>query len=63
MQKYTEGMIPYQNQIHIITYNDGLEFFQHQDIAQNLSANIYFAHPYSSSEKGLNENTNGLILQ
>ena len=62
-QSIVEGMIPYRNQIHTITYDNGLEFSEHQNIAQTLSANIYFAHPYSSWERGLNENTNGLIRQ
>ncbi|KAA6346842.1 hypothetical protein EZS27_005692, partial [termite gut metagenome] len=32
-------------------------------IAKKLGADFYFAHPYSSGERGLNEYTNGLIRQ
>ena len=32
-------------------------------ISQALQAQVYFAHPYHSWERGLNENTNGLIRQ
>lgn len=32
-------------------------------MASDLEAWIYFAHPYASWERGLNENTNGLIRQ
>ena len=62
-QSIVQGLIPYRNQIHTINYDNGLDFSQHQTIARNLSANIYFAHPYSSWEWALNENTNGLIRQ
>ena len=49
--------------VHTITCDNGKEFAGHEDIAKALEASIYFAHPYSSWERGTNENTNGLIRQ
>jgi transposase, IS30 family len=46
-----------------ITADNGGEFSQHEQIAAALETRIYFAHPYHSWERGLNENTNGLIRQ
>lgn len=46
-----------------ITFDNGLEFACHESIASPLQAATYFAHPYHSWERGLNENTNGLIRQ
>jgi len=46
-----------------ITSDNGREFAHHQHIAAQLKADFYFAHPYSSWERGLNENTNGLVRQ
>ena len=46
-----------------ITFDNGLEFAEHETIADRLGADIYFAHPYASWERGINENTNGLIRQ
>jgi len=46
-----------------ITFDNGLEFAEHEEIAKGLNADIYFAHPYASWERGTNENTNGLIRQ
>jgi IS30 family transposase len=54
---------PCADQVHTITVDNGKEFCEHQAIAHALQANIYFAHPYASWERGLNENTNGLIRQ
>jgi len=46
-----------------LTYNNGKELTEHEQIAKALGVEIYFAHPYSSWERGVNENTNGLIRQ
>ncbi len=62
-QTIEQGLRPHRNRVHTITCDNGLEFAEHQKMAQTLSANIYFAHPYASWERGLNENTNGLIQQ
>lgn len=44
-----------------MTYDNGIEMAKHQIITKNTGMKIYFAHPYSSWERGTNENTNGLI--
>lgn len=49
--------------MHTVTSDNGREFARHEDIAQRLQADFYFAHPYASWERGTNENTNGLIRQ
>ena len=46
-----------------ITYDNGTEFYSHESIEKKTKATVYFAHPYSSWERGTNENTNGLIRQ
>ncbi len=51
------------DKVHTITSDNGREFAHHQALAEKLAADFYFAHPYSSWERGLNENTNGLIRQ
>jgi IS30 family transposase len=43
------------------SFDNGKEFAAHQDIAHALKAKIFFATPYHAWERGLNENTNGLI--
>lgn len=49
--------------IFTITADNGSEFAYHEIISKELNTDFYFAHPYSSWERGLNENTNGLVRQ
>ena len=52
-----------KRQVLSITFDNGKEFSLHEQIAKMLKAKIYFATPYHSWERGLNEFTNGLIRQ
>jgi transposase, IS30 family len=54
---------PHADRLFTITADNGKEFAGHESIAAQLNAKVFFAHPYSSYERGLNENTNGLIRQ
>jgi IS30 family transposase len=51
------------DKVKTITFDNGLEFTEHERISAGLEADIYFAHPYASWERAINENTNGLIRQ
>lgn len=56
-------MQPLKDHVMTITSDNGREFAGHEAVANALSADFYFAHPYASWERGTNENTNGLIRQ
>jgi IS30 family transposase len=56
-------LVPHKHYVHTITFDNGREFCGHQEIAKQLKCACYFAKPYHSWERGLNENTNGLIRQ
>ena len=52
---------PYQRLCKTITFDNGGEFAGHESIAKALRCKVYFAKPYHSWQRGLNENTNGLL--
>jgi len=56
-------LLPFKSQVFTITADNGSEFAHHEAISRDLQAKFYFAYPYHSWERGLNENTNGLIRQ
>jgi len=58
-----ELLKPVADKVFTITSDNGLEFAHHEEIAKELKCEFYFADPYSSWQRGLNENTNGLLRQ
>jgi len=60
MNSLLENWKPY---LHTITSDNGKEFAGHQEVAQAIEIDYYFARPYHSWERGSNENLNGLIRQ
>lgn len=54
---------PYKEKVFTITSDNGQEFAHYESIKEQLKTDIYFAHPYHAWERGICENTNGLIRQ
>ena len=46
-----------------LTLDNGSEFARHKALSRELGMSVYFADPYSSWQRGTNENTNGLLRQ
>lgn len=59
----TQRLGTFKEKVQTMTVDNGKEFSWHQQLATALEAQVYFAHPYCAWERGLNENTNGLIRQ
>lgn len=56
-------LLPFKDCVKTITADNGKEFAYHEEMTEILKAPVYFADPYSSWQRGLNENTNGLLRQ
>uniref|UniRef100_UPI0035A89FBD IS30 family transposase n=1 Tax=Nitrosomonas supralitoralis TaxID=2116706 RepID=UPI0035A89FBD len=55
----TRLLRPHKGKCYTMTFDNGKEFAEHQTISAELDADVYFAHPYHSWERGLNENSGG----
>lgn len=62
-QAILDLMKPIKQYALTITSDNGKEFSYHQEISRVLNTDFYFAHPYQSWQRGLNEHTNGLIRE
>lgn len=52
-----------EGSVHTLTVDNGKEFAAHEKLARNIGGEVFFARPYHSWERGLNEHTNGLLRQ
>lgn len=62
-QALIDMLYPIKSITHTITSDNGKEFAYHEQVSKALGTKFYFANPYHSWERGLNEHTNGLIRQ
>ncbi len=46
-----------------ITFDNGKEFAEHEQLSAATGLAIYFAQPYAAWQRGTNEHTNGLVRQ
>ena len=54
---------PIRDRVKTITFDNGKEFAEHARIDEALGSKTYFADPFSSWQRGSNENFNGLLRQ
>jgi IS30 family transposase len=58
-----ERLKPITHLLHTITFDNGKEFACHETLEKELGIQVYFARPYRSCDRGLNEHTNGLVRE
>jgi len=46
-----------------MTFDQGSEMRHHKTLTANTGVDVYFAHPHAPWERGISENTNGLLRQ
>jgi len=59
--KIIERLKGEKNKVHTLTFDNGLEFADHQKIAKLIKVKTYFTRPYTSHDKGTVENRIGVI--
>lgn len=62
-QAIEDALRPLSARVKTLTVDNGKEFAYHQKVDHALGIQTYFADPYSSWQRGSNENFNGLLRQ
>jgi transposase, IS30 family len=64
MRGFSEILNRFDSQLRLsMTFDQGSEMRHHQRLTQSTGVKVYFAHPHSPWERGINENVNGLLRQ
>jgi len=61
LQAFRRPQKRYELPLFTMTTDNGKEFADHEQLSEYLDVDIYFAHPYSSWERGRNENLNRMV--
>jgi IS30 family transposase len=56
-------LTPFKSAVLTMTGDNGKEFAYYEKMTESLQCDVYFADPYCSWQRGLNENTHGLLRQ
>jgi IS30 family transposase len=63
-QAFTEILNRFDSQLRrSMTFDQGSEMRYHKRLTANTGVDVYFAHPHAPWERGISENTNGLLRQ
>jgi IS30 family transposase len=63
-QAFTEILNRFDSQLRrSMTFDQGSEMRHHKTLTANTGVDVYFAHPHAPWERGISENTNGLLRQ
>ena len=63
-EAFTQILNRFDSQLRLsITYDQGSEMRHHKRLTENTGVDVYFAHPHAPWERGISENTNGLLRQ